>query len=75
MVATKVGGIAEALAGGAGELLVPPQNPEALAAALDRLRDPVVRRRLSDASRAAAMQFDASQAVTAQESMYAELVS
>ena len=65
VVATEVGGIPEALAGGAGELLVPPQNPEALAAALDRLRDPVVRRRLSDASRAAAMQFDASQAVTA----------
>ena len=51
-----------------------PPNPEALAA-LARLGDPQLRRRLSEASRVAAMQFDASQAVTAQESMYAELVS
>ncbi len=74
VVATRVGGIPEALAGEAGELLVPPQNPEALAA-LARLGDPQLRRRLSEASRVAAMQFDASQAVTAQELMYAELVS
>ena len=75
VVATKVGGIPEALAGGAGELLVPPQNPDALAAALARLGDPQLRRRLSEASRVAAMQFDASHAVAAQESIYAELVS
>ena len=75
VVATEVGGIPEALAGGAGELLVPPQNPDALAAALARLGDPQLRRRLSEASRVAAMQFDASHAVAAQESIYAELVS
>ena len=75
VVATRVGGIPEALAGEAGELLVPPQNPEALTAALTRLRDPEVRRRLGDASRVAARQFDASHAVRAQESIYAGLVT
>ena len=75
VVATRVGGIPEALGGEASELLVPPQNPEALAAALTRLRDPEVRRRLGDASKVAARQFDASHAVRAQESIYAGLVT
>ena len=74
VVATAVGGIPEALTGGAGELLVPPQNPEALAEALARLAEPEVRRRLGEASRLVATRFDASHAVQAQESIYAGLV-
>jgi glycosyltransferase involved in cell wall biosynthesis len=74
VVATAVGGIPEALAGGAGELLVPPQDPEALAEALARLADPDLRRRLGDASSLAATGFDASHAVDAQEAIYAGLV-
>ena len=74
VVATAVGGIPEALTGGAGELLVPPQNPEALAEALARLAEPEARRRLGEASRLVATRFDASHAVQAQESIYAGLV-
>jgi glycosyltransferase involved in cell wall biosynthesis len=39
VVATDVGGVAAALGGGATGLLVPPRDPRAAAAALERLRD------------------------------------
>jgi glycosyltransferase involved in cell wall biosynthesis len=53
VVATDVGGIAEAVVDGETGLLVPPGNPEALAAALERLVDDVeLRRRLGAAARA-----------------------
>jgi glycosyltransferase involved in cell wall biosynthesis len=49
VVATSVGGAPALLAGGAG-ILVPPRDPEAIAAAVRRLLgDPALRRRLGDA--------------------------
>jgi glycosyltransferase involved in cell wall biosynthesis len=53
VVATAVGGIPELVADGETGLLVPPGDPDALAAALRRLvADPELRRRLGEAARA-----------------------
>ena len=52
VVASAVGGVPELVADGATGLLVPPGDPGALAAALDRLlADPALRRRLGAAAR------------------------
>jgi glycosyltransferase involved in cell wall biosynthesis len=52
VVASAVGGLVEAVADGETGLLVPPRDPDALAAAVARvLRDPALRRRLGDAGR------------------------
>ena len=51
VVSTLSGSIPELVTDGAG-LLVPPRDPVALAAALERLRDPELRRRLAAAGRA-----------------------
>ncbi len=52
VVASAVGGIPEAVADGETGLLVPPNDPEALAGALGRLlADPELRRRLGAAGR------------------------
>ena len=52
VVASNVGGVPEAVVDGETGLLVPPADPESLAAAIERLlRDPVQRRRLGDAGR------------------------
>lgn len=51
VVSTLSGSIPELVTDGAG-LLVPPRDPAALAAALERLRDPELRRRLAAAGRA-----------------------
>jgi glycosyltransferase involved in cell wall biosynthesis len=60
-VATAVGGVPAVLASGAAAaagILVPPRDPEALAAALARLAaDPDMRARLSRAARARALEF------------------
>jgi glycosyltransferase involved in cell wall biosynthesis len=53
VVASRVGGLAEAVADGETGLLVPPGDDEALAAAIHRLaRDPAMRARLGEAGRA-----------------------
>lgn len=53
VVATPVGAIGELVEDGVTGLLVPPEDPEALAQAILRLaRDPALRRRLGDAGRA-----------------------
>ena len=53
VVASRVGGLAEMLTGGETALLVPPDDPRALAAALGRLRDdPALRARLAANGRA-----------------------
>ena len=55
VVATRVGGIPEAVEDEATGLLVPPKDPERMAAALHRLAaDPALARRLGDAARARA---------------------
>ena len=61
VVATDVGGVAEAVLDGETGILVPPADPEALAAALERLVDDVeLRHHLGAAGRARALRlFDA----------------
>jgi glycosyltransferase involved in cell wall biosynthesis len=55
IVATAVGGVAEALGGGAAGLLVPPRDAVSAAAAVQRIADePSLRRRLVAAALAAA---------------------
>ncbi len=55
VVATAVGGVAEEVVDGETGLLVPPENPEALASALARLLDdPALRRRMGAAGQARA---------------------
>jgi len=50
VVATRVGGVPELVEGGVSGLLVPPEDPRALAAAIDTLvRDPSLRSRLGHA--------------------------
>jgi glycosyltransferase involved in cell wall biosynthesis len=57
IVATDVGGVAAALAGGRTGLLVPPKDARAAAAALERLRDePELRRSLVEAGHASVSQ-------------------
>jgi glycosyltransferase involved in cell wall biosynthesis len=72
-VASAVGGVPDAL-DGAG-LLVPPQDPPALAAALRRLlREPAVAARLAARARARALRYDAACAVDAFEDAFCSLV-
>ena len=53
VVATSVGGLPDMIVDGETGLLVPPRDPQALRAAVDRLlADPELRRRLGDAARA-----------------------
>ncbi|MGD9737114.1 MAG: glycosyltransferase family 4 protein [Solirubrobacterales bacterium] len=60
IVATRAGGIPELVEDGVTGLLVEPGDPEALAAALDRLAaDPELRRRLAAAARERAQTLDA----------------
>jgi glycosyltransferase involved in cell wall biosynthesis len=52
LVATAVGGIPELVSGGETGLLVPPRDPQALAASINRLlADPPERERLAKAAR------------------------
>ena len=51
MISTEYGAIPKLVSEGSG-LLVPPADPAALRAALERLRDPELRRRLATAGRA-----------------------
>jgi 2-deoxystreptamine N-acetyl-D-glucosaminyltransferase/2-deoxystreptamine glucosyltransferase len=53
VIATRVGGLPDLVRDGETGLLVPPRDPTALRAAIDRLlADPALRRRLGDAARA-----------------------
>jgi glycosyltransferase involved in cell wall biosynthesis len=72
VVATDVGGVAEAVEDGETGLLVPAANPEALARALERLvSDPDLRRRLGAAGRARALRlFDVTRYRTAYLELY-----
>jgi glycosyltransferase involved in cell wall biosynthesis len=58
VVATDVGGVAEAVVDGATGILVPATDPSALGGALERLlADVELRRRLGDAGRARALRL------------------
>jgi glycosyltransferase involved in cell wall biosynthesis len=66
VVATAVGGLADAIEDGGTGLLVPPGDPSALRSALVRLlEDPELRRRLGEAARASLEQEDAGAALLA----------
>jgi len=72
VVASRVGGLGEAVVDGRTGILVPPEDPESLALALDRLAaDPELRLRLGAAGPARVSEgFLASQMVTAYDKLY-----
>jgi glycosyltransferase involved in cell wall biosynthesis len=71
VVASAVGGLPELVPDGVAGLLVPPADPAALAAALDRLRrDPSLRASLGAGARAHAQQFSADAVVGRIEDVY-----
>lgn len=73
---TSVGGLTDAVDDEVTGLLVPPEQPERLAAALGRLIDDVeLRRTMAARSLESAARFDARIAVRRQEAVYNELVS
>jgi glycosyltransferase involved in cell wall biosynthesis len=76
VLASAVGGIREIVADGENGVLVPPQQPAALAAALERLlRDPQECARLAQAGRATVEQRFSARAMAAQiEGVYRELL-
>lgn len=76
-VATTVGSVAEALDDGRAGLLVPPDEPAALAGALGRLRDDAaLRRSLGGAARARAVaHYTVAQMVTAYEELWTALLA
>lgn len=71
VIATRTGGLVEAVEEGVTGLLVPPDDPEALAGALRRFAsDPELKKRLSDGASAAGPGFDmATTAVTFNETV------
>jgi glycosyltransferase involved in cell wall biosynthesis len=72
VVATSVGGVPEALAGGGG-VLVPPGDPDSLATALlELLGDPDRRARLSAEGSTAAKAFDVRETARRTEALYLE---
>jgi glycosyltransferase involved in cell wall biosynthesis len=74
VVATTAGGIPEVVADGVSGLLVPPADPDALAAALLRvLTDAALRARLAVGARSHARNFLASAMVAGYQRLYAEL--
>jgi glycosyltransferase involved in cell wall biosynthesis len=76
VVATDVGGVSELVADGETGLLVPPDDPEALAEALGSLLgDPARRERMGEAGRSRAQEaFGFDQMVRSYESLYEELL-
>jgi len=74
IVATRVGGIPEAIQDGASGLLVPPRDPSALAEALGRLAaDRELSRRLAAAAGVASERFTATRMVRETASLYGSL--
>jgi len=71
-IATRVGGVGEIVRPDETGLLIPPGDPAALAAALQRLRrDPALRRRMgAAAARDARARFDVRRTVSAVEALY-----
>jgi glycosyltransferase involved in cell wall biosynthesis len=76
VVVTAVGGIPQHVSDGVEGLLVPPGDPEALAAAIEKLvRDPDERSLMSRASSARAETFDIRRAQARVEEIYEEVVA
>jgi len=76
VVATAVGGVPQQVVDGVHGFVVPPGDPDALAAALVRgAGDAELRGRLARAAREHASDYDIRRAVTAQQDAYAELAA
>jgi glycosyltransferase involved in cell wall biosynthesis len=77
VVATRVGGNPEVVVDGESGLLVPPQDPEALAAAVLRLlREPGLAQRLGAAARRRVeAEFTLERMVRRMEDLYADLLA
>jgi glycosyltransferase involved in cell wall biosynthesis len=77
LVASAVGGLADAVTDGVTGLLVPPDDPARLAAALQRLlRDPMLRASLGNAAaQHVAERFSAEKLVDAYERLYRRIVA
>jgi glycosyltransferase involved in cell wall biosynthesis len=74
-VATSVGGVPEVITDGAEGLLVPPQDPEALAAALRKLlEDPGLRSAMGLRAAGRASTFDLAPAVQRMQEIYEDVV-
>ncbi len=75
IVATRVGGIPEIVEDGVNGFLIPPDRPDALAAALVRLvEDRALRESVSAANRARAAEFGADRMADAYEAIYRSLL-
>ena len=73
---TAVGGVPEAITDGVEGRLVPPSDPEALAAAIEELTcDPGLRAQMAGAAARAGARFDITTAVTRIEAIYREVVT
>jgi glycosyltransferase involved in cell wall biosynthesis len=76
VVATRVGGVPDAIADGVHGLLVPPEDPAALASAvLATLTDTAAAARRADAGRAAVRPFSARQMLDDQHALYRRLLA
>jgi hypothetical protein len=75
IVATSVDGLRDVLTGGVNSLVVPPKDPESLAAAMESLLDDeALSRRLSESALATSKRFDIQTFVSKMESLYELLV-
>ena len=75
VVATAVGGVAEAVTDGVDGLLVPPRDPAALAAAIVRAADPDLRAHLAAGAAAAGERYSAAAPVRRIEAIYAQVTA
>lgn len=75
VVATRVGGVPSVVTDGREGRLVPPGDPDALAAALLELRDPGFRRRCAAAASERVKGFGIDRAVARQQALYADLAA
>ena len=73
VVATAVGGLAEAVTDGVDGLLVPPRDPSALAAAIIRAAEPELRAHLATGAAAAGERYSAIGPVRRIEEIYAQV--
>ena len=76
VIGTSILGLADAIRADETGLLVPPENPEALASAINRLlSDPPLRKRLGQAGRKWATQFTWDRTAQAQEEVYLKVAN
>ena len=75
LVGSAVGGIAEVVEEGINGLLVPPEDPGALAAALTRIADGTLRARLAEGARTASRQWNWASYAEVLEDLVARLVA